>query len=104
MGGMLGGGRMRDSRRRTAGFLALLVAVTAIGVYPMVTVEEVRDPWQVSDQSFLVNVTVQNLGQNPAEDIPLRLAIPLADMADQERVSYNSTIQPERTSQDSLGN
>ena len=95
---------MRDSRRRTAAFLALLTAVTAIGVYPIVTVEEMPEPWQVSDQTFLVNVTVQNLGQNPAEDIPLRLALPLNDMADQKRVSYRSSIVPERTSEDSLGN
>jgi|GEM_PF-1755750 len=95
---------MRDSSRRLAGFLALLIAVTSLGVYPMVTETEVRDPWQVSDMTFQVNVTVQNLGQNPAEDIPLRLAIPLADMADQERISWSSSVEPERTSQDALGN
>ncbi len=99
-----GGGKMREQRERTALFLAILLAVTSMAVYPLVVEAPIRDPWQVTTTDFSINITVQNMGNFPAQDVPLRLAIPLDDMVDQELVSYSFSETPERESNDSLGN
>lgn len=95
---------MSENRSQTAVILILLVASTSIGVVPMMSEVEIRDPWQITDTSYVVNVTVKNLGLNPAEQIPLRLALPLDDMDDQSLVSWESSESAERESVDSLGN
>lgn len=94
---------MRENTTRVALFLAIMMTVTSIGVYPLVVEQPLRDPWQVTDMDFSINITVKNLGQNPAQDVPLRLALPV-DMEDQKMLSYTLSEPPERESNDSLGN
>ncbi len=95
---------MREDKERMALFLAILITLTSVGVYPIVVQQPLRDPWQVTDMDFTVNVSVKNLGLNPARDVPLRLALPMSDMDDQELLSYTFSEPLERESNDTLGN
>lgn len=59
--------------------------------------------WEKTTLGFQVNVTITNLGVNPATEVPLTLAIPLT-MKHQTLVNYTSSPPANRTSKDVLGN
>ena len=62
------------------------------------------DRYERTDLTVGVDVEVKNIGNYPAEDIPLRLALPLDDMNHQEVRSITMSQNPTRNSSDSWGN
>ncbi|MGA1819553.1 MAG: transglutaminase-like domain-containing protein [Thermoplasmatota archaeon] len=62
------------------------------------------DDYERTTLEFTVLVDVENLGNSPATNIPLRLGLP-TDAGDHQRViDIRTSILPERTSNDTFGN
>lgn len=94
---------MLNLDKQKAVLIVVLLAVSSLAVTPVFYEQPIRDPWQSTDMDIQVNVSVKNLGNNPAETIPVRLGLPM-DNIDQELLSSQFSVQPERFSNDSLGN
>ncbi|MGA1847746.1 MAG: transglutaminase-like domain-containing protein [Thermoplasmatota archaeon] len=86
-----------------SGMMLLIVLGTIPFFFILLDKPEV-DRYERTLITFQVDVGVRNLGNSPAVDIPLRLALPMDDLHHQRIISLDISRLPQRESNDTWGN
>jgi len=94
---------LRRRKMMALALVGLLLLSGALGVVWLLAKPDV-DRYERTDYSFRVVVSVRNLGQSPATNVPLRLGLPRDDPPAQTVVSVDFSEPPIRMSNDTFGN
>ncbi len=92
------------NRKLIAVALIILLIGSTIPLLFLILNKPEVDRYESTDLEISIIVEVKNLGNSPATDIPLRLAVPMDGLDHQEVISIDPSLEPERFSNDTWGN